>query len=93
MRVCRAPRLQSLLAQVGMVGITPRELSLVALGALAAWEGAAAGTAQAHGLQPQHVREALRRWLESHDSRVRAACCCICLCEIACLYTLLHCMY
>ena len=32
MRVCRAPRLQSLLAQVGMVGITPRELSLVALG-------------------------------------------------------------
>lgn len=70
MHVCClcVPGLQAALNGVVCVGVTPRELSMVALTALTAWQ---AGTSQQQaGLLPEHVAGALRGWMGQHDSRV-----------------------
>lgn len=67
------PSMQAVLQEVVCVGVTPRELSMMALSALTTWQ---AGMAQQQtGLQPQHVAAAVRGWMGQHDSRVRARTC------------------
>jgi hypothetical protein len=60
--------LQAALEEAVCVGTTPRELSMMALSALTAWQ--ACGSLQQAGLQPQHVAAAIRGWMAQHDSRV-----------------------
>jgi len=50
------------------VGLTPRELSMMALAALTSWQ-ATTGQQQT-GLLPQHLSGAIRGWIGQHDSRV-----------------------
>lgn len=50
------------------MGLTPRELSMMALAALTSWQ-ATTGQQQT-GLLPQHLSGAIRGWIGQHDSRV-----------------------
>ncbi|KAF6256569.1 origin recognition complex subunit 4 C-terminus-domain-containing protein [Scenedesmus sp. NREL 46B-D3] len=57
------------LQEASMAGITPRELSAVALSCLGALDGQGR---QVVGLLPHHVAGALRAWLQQMDGRVPA---------------------
>lgn len=63
-----APLLQAALHDVVCVGVTPRELSMMALSALTAWRSSS--SQQQSGLLPQHVASSIRGWMAQHDSRV-----------------------
>lgn len=71
---CGCGVMQALLQEAAAAGITPRELAVVSLNCLAAWEGQALAGQQQAGLLPQHVSGALQGWIDGHDSRVRPGC-------------------
>lgn len=60
--------LQAALQDVSAVGVTPRELGVIALNCLLAWE--ASGGQQIGPLQPEHLQAALKGYISSHSSRV-----------------------
>lgn len=59
---------QAALQEVVCVGVTPRELSMMALAALMAWQSHTGP--QQTGLLPTHLAGAVRGWMGQHDSRV-----------------------
>eukprot|EP00878_Enallax_costatus_P040562 GHUV01046874.1.p1 GENE.GHUV01046874.1~~GHUV01046874.1.p1 ORF type:complete len:287 (+),score=111.32 GHUV01046874.1:398-1258(+) len=64
------PEVKAALQEVTAVGVSPRELSVIALMALSNWESS--GGQQIGMLQPEHLRAALKGHLSSHGSRVAA---------------------
>lgn len=72
-RLSPAPLLlQAALHDVVCVGVTPRELSMMALSALTAWRSSS--SQQQSGLLPQHLAGSIRGWMAQHDSRVSGQC-------------------
>eukprot|EP00775_Hariotina_reticulata_P002948 gene2948-3233_t len=63
------PEVKALLQQLCAIGVGPRELSVMVLSCLSAWEGM---QGQQAGLSPSHLQTALKGWLTGHDSRVQA---------------------
>jgi hypothetical protein len=60
--------LQAALREVVAVGVTPRELAMMALSCLTSW--AATGGQHQTALTPQHLQTAIRGSMSQHDSRV-----------------------
>lgn len=64
--------LQAALHDAVCVGVTPRELSMMALSAVTAWRSSS--SQQQAGLLPQHLAGSIRGWMAQHDSRVSGQC-------------------